>query len=71
MTVGPFARLRPGAEIRRARTSEISWRSRKAVIEEGAKANHLSYIGDAHVGAKANVGAGTITGNYDGVSTSI
>jgi bifunctional UDP-N-acetylglucosamine pyrophosphorylase/glucosamine-1-phosphate N-acetyltransferase len=48
--IGPYARLRPGAEI-----------------GEGAKANHLTYLGDADVGAGANIGAGTVTCNYDGV----
>ena len=41
-------------------------RSRKSLVEEGAKVNHLTYIGDARIGAKANIGAGTITCNYDG-----
>ncbi len=65
--VGPFARLRPGARARRrTSTSAISSRSRRPTIEAGAKANHLAYIGDARVGAGANIGAGTITCNYDG-----
>ena len=50
----------------RARASAISSRSRRPTIEAGAKANHLTYIGDASVGADANIGAGTITCNYDG-----
>ena len=66
--IGPFARLRPGARSAKARTSAISWRSRPADVEEGAKINHLTYIGDARVGAKTNIGAGTITCNYDGVN---
>ncbi|MFD1509030.1 bifunctional UDP-N-acetylglucosamine diphosphorylase/glucosamine-1-phosphate N-acetyltransferase GlmU [Lacimonas salitolerans] len=65
--VGPYARLRPGAElaedVRVGNFVEI----KNAVLDEGAKVNHLSYIGDAHVGAGANIGAGTITCNYDGV----
>jgi bifunctional UDP-N-acetylglucosamine pyrophosphorylase/glucosamine-1-phosphate N-acetyltransferase len=65
-TVGPFARLRPGTRlgdgVRIGNFVEI----KEAVIEAGAKANHLSYIGDASVGAGANIGAGTITCNYDG-----
>ncbi len=64
--VGPFARLRPGAEIgENARIGNFV-EVKNAVVESGAKANHLSYIGDARVGTGANVGAGTITCNYDG-----
>ncbi|WP_120504732.1 bifunctional UDP-N-acetylglucosamine diphosphorylase/glucosamine-1-phosphate N-acetyltransferase GlmU [Sulfitobacter mediterraneus] len=65
--VGPYARLRPGAElaedVRIGNFVEI----KNAQIAEGAKVNHLSYIGDATVGRKTNIGAGTITCNYDGV----
>jgi bifunctional UDP-N-acetylglucosamine pyrophosphorylase/glucosamine-1-phosphate N-acetyltransferase len=64
--VGPFARLRPGTEIGRDVHIGNFVEVKKAVIEEGAKANHLAYIGDARVGARANIGAGTITCNYDG-----
>jgi bifunctional UDP-N-acetylglucosamine pyrophosphorylase/glucosamine-1-phosphate N-acetyltransferase len=68
--VGPFARLRPGARIEgRARIGNFV-EVKQAVIEAGAKVNHLSYIGDARVGAEANVGAGTITCNYDGFQKS-
>jgi bifunctional UDP-N-acetylglucosamine pyrophosphorylase/glucosamine-1-phosphate N-acetyltransferase len=64
--IGPYARLRPGAEIGpRAKVGNFV-EIKKARLEEGAKANHLSYIGDASVGAGANIGAGTITCNYDG-----
>ncbi len=64
--VGPFARLRPGAEIgQRARIGNFV-EVKNARIEPGAKVNHLSYIGDARVGAESNIGAGTITCNYDG-----
>jgi bifunctional UDP-N-acetylglucosamine pyrophosphorylase/glucosamine-1-phosphate N-acetyltransferase len=64
--IGPFARLRPGAEIgERAHIGNFV-EIKNAAIDAGAKANHLSYIGDAHVGAAANIGAGTITCNYDG-----
>jgi bifunctional UDP-N-acetylglucosamine pyrophosphorylase/glucosamine-1-phosphate N-acetyltransferase len=64
--VGPFARLRPGAELgARARVGNFV-EIKKARLGEGAKANHLSYIGDAEVGPRANIGAGTITCNYDG-----
>jgi bifunctional UDP-N-acetylglucosamine pyrophosphorylase/glucosamine-1-phosphate N-acetyltransferase len=65
-TVGPFARLRPGTEVGEAAKIGNFVEVKKAVIEEGAKVSHLSYIGDARVGAHANVGAGTITCNYDG-----
>jgi bifunctional UDP-N-acetylglucosamine pyrophosphorylase/glucosamine-1-phosphate N-acetyltransferase len=64
--VGPFARLRPGAVLERAAKAGNFVEIKKARLGEGAKANHLSYIGDADVGAKANIGAGTITCNYDG-----
>lgn len=66
--VGPFARLRPGTELHRKAKVGNFCEVKKAVVEEGAKINHLTYIGDAHVGAGANVGAGTITCNYDGFS---
>jgi len=65
--VGPFARLRPGAEIAEDVHIGNFVEIKNAIVEEGAKANHLSYIGDARVGAGANIGAGTITCNYDGV----
>ncbi|MCC6981952.1 MAG: bifunctional UDP-N-acetylglucosamine diphosphorylase/glucosamine-1-phosphate N-acetyltransferase GlmU [Bauldia sp.] len=64
--VGPFARLRPGAAIgEKARIGNFV-EIKNADIEDGAKVNHLTYIGDARVGAEANIGAGTITCNYDG-----
>jgi bifunctional UDP-N-acetylglucosamine pyrophosphorylase/glucosamine-1-phosphate N-acetyltransferase len=66
-TVGPFARLRPGArlgaDVRVGNFVEV----KAADLEDGVRANHLSYIGDSRVGAGANIGAGTITCNYDGV----
>ena len=65
-TVGPFARLRPGARIGTGARVGNFVEIKNAVLGEGAKANHLSYIGDAAVGAGANIGAGTITCNYDG-----
>ena len=64
--VGPFARLRPGAILERGAKVGNFVEVKKARLGPGAKANHLSYIGDADVGAKANIGAGTITCNYDG-----
>ncbi len=64
--IGPFARLRPGnqlkADVRIGNFVEL----KKSVIGEGTKANHLSYLGDAKIGSKSNIGAGTITCNYDG-----
>ena len=64
--IGPFARLRPGAKIGEKAKVGNFVEVKKAVLGRGAKANHLSYIGDADVGADANIGAGTITCNYDG-----
>jgi bifunctional UDP-N-acetylglucosamine pyrophosphorylase/glucosamine-1-phosphate N-acetyltransferase len=64
--VGPFVRLRPGAELAEKAKVGNFCEIKKAVIEADAKVNHLSYIGDARVGAGANIGAGTITCNYDG-----
>ena len=64
--VGPFARLRPGADIGAHAKIGNFVEIKQSAIEEGAKVNHLTYIGDARVGAKANIGAGTITCNYDG-----
>jgi len=65
--IGPFARLRPGADIGPGAHIGNFVEIKNAVVEAGAKANHLSYVGDARVGAGANIGAGTITCNYDGV----
>jgi bifunctional UDP-N-acetylglucosamine pyrophosphorylase / glucosamine-1-phosphate N-acetyltransferase len=64
--VGPFARLRPGAEIGEDARIGNFVEVKKAKLGKGAKANHLSYLGDAEIGAGANIGAGTITCNYDG-----
>ena len=64
--IGPFARLRPGTVLGNGAKIGNFVETKKAVFGAGAKANHLSYIGDASVGAKANIGAGTITCNYDG-----
>ena len=66
-TVGPFARLRPGAELAEDVHIGNFVEIKNASIDEGAKVNHLTYIGDASVGARSNIGAGTITCNYDGV----
>ncbi len=65
-SVGPFTRLRPGTRLGDGARVGNFVEVKQAVIEAGAKANHLSYIGDAVVGANANVGAGTITCNFDG-----
>ncbi|MEM1046001.1 MAG: bifunctional UDP-N-acetylglucosamine diphosphorylase/glucosamine-1-phosphate N-acetyltransferase GlmU [Pseudomonadota bacterium] len=64
--VGPYARLRPGTEIGEGARIGNFVEAKNAVFGPGAKANHLSYVGDSSVGAKANIGAGTITCNYDG-----
>jgi bifunctional UDP-N-acetylglucosamine pyrophosphorylase/glucosamine-1-phosphate N-acetyltransferase len=64
--VGPYARLRPGAELAKGAKVGNFVEVKKARIGEGAKANHLAYLGDAEIGARANIGAGTITCNYDG-----
>jgi bifunctional UDP-N-acetylglucosamine pyrophosphorylase / glucosamine-1-phosphate N-acetyltransferase len=64
--VGPFARLRPGTRLEETAKIGNFVEVKKSVMGPGAKANHLSYIGDAEVGAGANIGAGTITCNYDG-----
>ena len=66
-TVGPYARLRPGTELAEDTRIGNFVEVKNAVIDAGAKVNHLSYIGDAHLGAHTNIGAGTITCNYDGV----
>jgi len=65
--VGPFARLRPGAELAEDVKVGNFVEIKNAIVAEGAKVNHLSYVGDTDVGARANVGAGVITCNYDGV----
>jgi bifunctional UDP-N-acetylglucosamine pyrophosphorylase/glucosamine-1-phosphate N-acetyltransferase len=67
-TVGPFARLRPGAElaedVRVGNFVEI----KNTILDQGAKVGHLTYLGDAHIGEFSNIGAGTVTCNYDGVA---
>jgi len=64
--IGPFARLRPGTELGVGVKIGNFVEVKKSVIGDGAKINHLSYIGDATIGARSNIGAGTITCNYDG-----
>jgi bifunctional UDP-N-acetylglucosamine pyrophosphorylase/glucosamine-1-phosphate N-acetyltransferase len=65
-TVGPFARLRPGAELSEQAHVGNFVEVKASRVGRGAKANHLSYIGDSDIGAGVNIGAGTITCNYDG-----
>jgi bifunctional UDP-N-acetylglucosamine pyrophosphorylase/glucosamine-1-phosphate N-acetyltransferase len=65
-TVGPFAHLRPGAVLRRSAKVGNFVEIKKSELGEGSKANHLSYLGDAKIGKDVNIGAGTITCNYDG-----
>ena len=69
-TIGPFARLRPGSDIGEGARVGNFVEVKSSTVERGAKINHLSYVGDAGVGAGANIGAGTITCNYDGYQKS-
>jgi bifunctional UDP-N-acetylglucosamine pyrophosphorylase/glucosamine-1-phosphate N-acetyltransferase len=66
VSVGPYARLRPGTSLGDGAKIGNFVETKAAVLEPGVKVNHLSYVGDAHVGANSNLGAGTITCNYDG-----
>ena len=66
--IGPFARLRPGTRLADHTKVGNFVETKKAVVGEGSKINHLSYVGDASLGRNVNVGAGTITCNYDGVN---
>lgn len=66
--VGPFARIRPGTELGKNTKIGNFVETKKAIVGEGSKINHLSYVGDAELGSGVNVGAGTITCNYDGVN---
>ena len=66
-SVGPFARLRPGAELAEDVHVGNFVEIKNAVLDEGVKVGHLTYLGDAHVGEFTNIGAGTVTCNYDGV----
>jgi bifunctional UDP-N-acetylglucosamine pyrophosphorylase/glucosamine-1-phosphate N-acetyltransferase len=65
-SIGPFARIRPGTRLAEHTKVGNFVELKKAEVGEGAKVNHLSYVGDAEIGARANIGAGTITCNYDG-----
>jgi bifunctional UDP-N-acetylglucosamine pyrophosphorylase/glucosamine-1-phosphate N-acetyltransferase len=66
-TVGPFARLRPGAELGGDVHVGNFVEIKNSVLDEGVKVGHLTYLGDAHIGEATNIGAGTVTCNYDGV----
>ncbi|MGH8144871.1 MAG: bifunctional UDP-N-acetylglucosamine diphosphorylase/glucosamine-1-phosphate N-acetyltransferase GlmU [Rhodanobacteraceae bacterium] len=66
--IGPFARLRPGTELAAGAHVGNFVETKKAKLGEGSKANHLTYLGDAKIGAGVNIGAGTITCNYDGIN---
>ena len=66
--VGPFARLRPGAQLAHGARVGNFVEIKQSALGAGSKVNHLSYIGDAHIGRDVNIGAGTITCNYDGVN---
>ncbi|NIF33683.1 bifunctional UDP-N-acetylglucosamine diphosphorylase/glucosamine-1-phosphate N-acetyltransferase GlmU [Enterobacter sp. Cy-643] len=67
-TIGPFARLRPGAELAQGAHVGNFVEMKKARLGKGSKAGHLSYLGDAEIGDNVNIGAGTITCNYDGAN---
>tara|TARA_R110002167_G_scaffold318114_10_gene523776 strand:- start:384 stop:1742 length:1359 start_codon:yes stop_codon:yes gene_type:complete len=68
VSIGPFARLRPGTELKDKSKIGNFVETKKTVVGEGSKINHLSYVGDTILGKKVNVGAGTITCNYDGIN---
>mgnify|MGYP001806227563 CR=1 FL=1 len=68
VSIGPYARLRPGTRLESGVRIGNFVETKAAHLERGVKVNHLSYVGDAHVGADSNLGAGTITCNYDGYS---
>ncbi len=65
--LGPFARVRPGTELAEGARIGNFVETKKAIIGAGTKANHLAYLGDSTIGAECNIGAGTVTCNYDGV----
>ena len=69
--IGPFARIRPAADIKESVHIGNFVEVKKSIINQGSKVNHLSYIGDCQIGAGVNVGAGTITCNYDGINKSL
>ena len=67
VSVGPYARLRPGTVLKLGSRVGNFVEIKKSTIGKGSKVNHLSYLGDSHLGKKVNIGAGTITCNYDGI----
>ena len=67
VSIGPYARLRPGSILKAGSRVGNFVEVKKSTIGKGSKVNHLSYIGDTSIGKKVNIGAGTITCNYDGV----
>jgi bifunctional UDP-N-acetylglucosamine pyrophosphorylase/glucosamine-1-phosphate N-acetyltransferase len=70
-SIGPFARLRPGTDLAEGVHIGNFVETKKSRLGKGSKANHLAYLGDAEIGAAVNIGAGTITCNYDGVNKSV
>ena len=70
VSVGPYARIRPGTILKSGSRVGNFVEVKKSTIGKGSKVNHLSYIGDTHLGKNVNIGAGTITCNYDGVKKS-
>lgn len=68
VTIGPFAHVRPKTHLKKKVHIGNFVEVKKSVLEEGVKAGHLTYLGDAHIGERTNIGAGTITCNYDGVN---
>ena len=70
VTVGPYARIRPGTTLRSGSKIGNFVEVKKSIIGKDSKLNHLSYIGDSTLGRKVNIGAGTITCNYDGIKKS-
>ena len=68
--VGPYARIRPGTILKSGSKIGNFVETKKPIIKSNSKVNHLSYIGDTHIGKNSNIGAGTITCNYDGVKKS-
>jgi len=66
VTIGPYAHLRPKSHLKENVHIGNFVETKKSTLEKGVKAGHLTYLGDAHIGEKTNIGAGTITCNYDG-----